>query len=97
MGAKNRKLVNEALEDHAKYMKEICDIFDRMWAESSAKNYLNFRTYIMGITGNDDIFPNGVLYKGVSDKPFYFRGETGAQDSIIPSCDSAFNLEYPRN
>jgi hypothetical protein len=38
-----------------------------MWSESSPKNYLNFRTFIMGITGNDDIFPGGVLYKGVSD------------------------------
>jgi indoleamine 2,3-dioxygenase len=26
-----------------------------------------------------------------------FRGETGAQDSIIPSTDNAFGLEYPRN
>jgi indoleamine 2,3-dioxygenase len=52
--------------------------FSEMWNESSPKNYLNFRTYIMGITGNDDIFPGGVLYKGVSDKKLSFRGETGA-------------------
>jgi indoleamine 2,3-dioxygenase len=26
-----------------------------------------------------------------------FRGETGAQDSIIPAMDSALGLEYPRN
>ena len=70
--------------------------FSEMWNESSPKNYLNFRTYIMGITGNDDIFPGGVLYKGVSDKKLSFRGETGAQDSTIPAVDSAFGLDYPR-
>jgi len=32
----------------------------------------------MGTKGNEDIFPNGVLYEGVSDDPFSFRGETGA-------------------
>jgi indoleamine 2,3-dioxygenase len=50
------------------------------------RNYLNFRTFIMGIKGNEEIFPNGVVYKGVFDnKPQYYRGETGAQDSIIPA------------
>jgi hypothetical protein len=34
----------------------------------------------MGIKGNEEIFPNGVVYKGVFDnKPQYYRGETGAQ------------------
>lgn len=51
----------------------------------------------MGIKGNDDIFPGGVLYKGVSDVKLSYRGETGAQDSIIPATDSAFGLDYPQN
>jgi len=69
-----------------------------MWEESFPKAYLDFRTFIMGITGNDDIFPNGMVYKGVYDnKPQYFRGETGAQDSIIPAMDSALGLVYPQN
>jgi len=52
----------------------------------------------MGITGNKEIFPNGVVYKGCFDnKPQYYRGETGAQDSIIPAMDCALGLEYPRN
>lgn len=51
----------------------------------------------MGITGNEDIFPNGVLYKGCSLERWSFRGETGAQDSIIPTVDSAFGIEYPNN
>ena len=28
---------------------------------------------------------------------YSFRGETGAQDSIIPSIDSFFQLIYPKN
>lgn len=43
------------------------DLFTTMWKESAPKNYLKYRTFIMGIQGNDDIFPGGVLYEGVSD------------------------------
>jgi hypothetical protein len=33
----------------------------------------------MGIKGNEEIFPNGVVYRGVyDDQTQYFRGETGA-------------------
>jgi len=52
----------------------------------------------MGIKGNNEIFPNGVVYQGVyNNEPQYFRGETGAQDSIIPAQDNAFGIDYPRN
>ena len=73
------------------------EIFKKIWTVSAPKEYLEFRTFIMGVQGNDDIFPNGVLYHGVSDTPLRYRGETGAQDSIIPSVDNAFGLTYPRN
>lgn len=62
--------------------------------------YLQFRTFIMGIKGNEDIFPQGVIFKGVDEfggQPQAYRGETGAQDSIIPAMDSALGLDYPRN
>ncbi len=55
------------MEYHLSTLREMSDIFALMWKESKPKNYLNFRTFIMGIKGNDDIFPGGVLYKGVSD------------------------------
>lgn len=82
---------------HLEALREFSSIFSQMWNVSTPTKYLDFRTFIMGIQGNDDIFPNGVLYRGVSDTPLRFRGETGAQDSIIPSTDSAFGLDYPRN
>jgi indoleamine 2,3-dioxygenase len=93
----DRAMVNEGMNEHLKCLKDMYDIMSTMWHETNPKNYLNYRTFIMGIQGNDDIFPGGVLYKGVSEKRLAFRGETGAQDSIIPSVDNAFGLDYPRN
>lgn len=29
------------------------------------------------------MFPNGVVYEGVSDQPMSFRGESGANDSMV--------------
>ena len=53
-----------------------------MWKKSKPGDYTSFRTFIFGIT-SQSMFPNGVLYEGVSDKPFSFRGESGANDSIV--------------
>lgn len=99
-GLKNqdRDMVNKGLEMHHAFLTDIRQLFANMWKYSAPVSYLNFRTFIMGITGNDDIFPNGVIYEGCFDnKPQYYRGETGAQDSIIPATDSALGLEYPQN
>jgi indoleamine 2,3-dioxygenase len=72
-------MVNKGLEMHHEFFTEIREIFSNMWKYSNPISYLNFRTFIMGITGNDDIFPNGVVYEGCFDgKPQYYRGETGA-------------------
>lgn len=79
-GARNRDrdLTNKGMEKTLVTLQNMLRIFTHMWHESSPKAYLNFRTFIMGITGNEDIFPNGVLYEGVSDIPLSYRGETGA-------------------
>lgn len=29
------------------------------------------------------MFPNGVVYEGVSETPLSFRGESGANDSMV--------------
>ena len=59
-----------------------------MWDHSKPEDYDNFRTYIMGIKNQEEMFPNGVIYEGVSEKPFFLRGESGANDSIIPTLDN---------
>lgn len=56
-----------------------------MWGNSKPSEYLSFRVFIFGIT-NQSMFPNGVIYDGVEDnKPLAFRGESGANDSIVRS------------
>ena len=53
----------------------------------------------MGIKGNDEIFGEGLIYQGVSTEPKQYRGQTGAQDNIIPMQDifSGVINFYPKN
>jgi indoleamine 2,3-dioxygenase len=54
----------------------------------------------MGIKGNDKIFPNGLTYENCfNNEPQYYRGQTGAQDSIIPMMDIFTGIVdyYPDN
>jgi len=98
LAEKDRAKFNRGLVKLDKFLKEIESSFMHMWKESRPARYLDFRTFIMGIQGNTDIFPNGVIYRGCfDDKPQAFRGETGAQDSIIPAVDSCLGLSYPNN
>lgn len=73
-----------------------------MWKASNHKNYNDFRVFIMGIEGNDEIFGNGVVYEGVekyNGKPQKFRGQSGSQDDIIPTEDifTGVYKYYPNN
>ena len=53
-----------------------------MWGKSKPGDYTSFRTFIFGIT-SQSMFPHGVVYEGVSDEPMSFRGESGANDSMV--------------
>lgn len=53
-----------------------------MWTRSKPERYTSFRTFIFGIT-NQSMFPNGVVYEGYSEEPLFFRGESGANDSMV--------------
>lgn len=91
---------NESLLLCCKIMKEMNERRKEMWTASKYKNYNDFRVFIMGIEGNKDIFPKGVVYRDCFDnKPQYFRGQTGAQDSIIPMMDIFTGIinYYPDN
>ncbi len=46
------------------------------------RDYNSFRTFIFGIT-SQSMFPHGVVYEGVSEEPMSFRGESGANDSMV--------------
>lgn len=70
-----------------------------MWKASRWQHYNDFRIFIMGIKGNEALFGDGVIYTGVSEEPMQYRGQTGAQDDIIPMEDifSGVIRYYPGN
>jgi indoleamine 2,3-dioxygenase len=61
--------------------------------------YHRVRPYIHGWKNNPAL-PDGILYTGVAEyknKPVKFKGETGAQSSIIPVMDAAFGISHADN
>ncbi|KAL3893904.1 MAG: hypothetical protein SGCHY_005574 [Lobulomycetales sp.] len=89
--AGDRAAFNRALGEMIGAMRKINQVMETMWGRSRSNEYKSFRTFIMG-TKNQPMFPNGVLYEGVSETPTFFRGESGANDSIIPTCDNILCL-----
>jgi len=93
------ELVRDGLTQNWETMKVINERRKKMWQASRHKHYNDFRVFIMGIKGNTDMFGDGVVYEGVSDEPMQYRGQTGAQDDIIPTEDIFCGLikYYPEN
>jgi indoleamine 2,3-dioxygenase len=78
-------------------MTHIEAAMETMWSHSLPKDYISYRTFIFGIT-SQSMFPNGVIYEGENDnQPMYFRGESGANDSIIPLLDHLCEIPMPKN
>ena len=75
----------EGLELNLDAMVNINSRRCKMWQASNSKRYNDFRCYIMGIKSNS-IFGDGVTY-GEDTTPRLYRGQTGAQDDIIPTED----------
>ena len=99
LNSKNSNDVNRSLTNCLSAMKSINERRQIMWEASRWKHYNDFRVFIMGIKGNNEIFGDGVIYEGVSDKPVKYRGQTGAQDNIIPTADIFTGVieYYPSN
>ncbi|KAI9758712.1 MAG: hypothetical protein M4579_002887 [Chaenotheca gracillima] len=75
-------------------LTKVNKVMNDMWTKSKPGEYTNFRTFIFGIT-SQTMFPNGVVYEGVSEEPLSFRGESGANDSMIPLCDNLLQITMP--
>lgn len=89
--------VNDAFDLLLETMKVVEESMESMWSHSKPKDYLSYRTFIFGIT-NQSMFPNGVVYEGENDgKPMSFRGESGANDSMIPLLDGLLQIPMPQN
>ena len=97
--SKDNRGINKSLKNCLSSMKSINERRQIMWEASRWKHYNDFRVFIMGIKGNDEIFGNGVIYEGVSEEPVQYRGQTGAQDNIIPTADIFTGVinYYPSN
>ena len=76
-------------------MNRVNQIFKRMPEKCDPYIYYHrVRPFIFGTKDNPDL-PNGLIYEGeFNEEPQFFRGETGAQSSIIPSLDGALQIEH---
>ncbi|KAI0470742.1 indoleamine 2,3-dioxygenase family protein [Xylariaceae sp. FL0804] len=95
---------NDGLADMVATMRRVNGVMEGMWARSKPRAYTSFRTFIFGIT-SQSMFPDGVVYEGVrsddgddddqDDKPREFRGESGANDSMVPLLDNFLQIAMP--
>lgn len=81
-------------------MQEICKTLKRMTENCDPYIYYNrVRPYIHGWK-NHPLMPGGIVYEGVEEfegRPQEFRGETGAQSSIIPCLDAALGIAHHKD
>ncbi|KAK4178330.1 hypothetical protein QBC36DRAFT_182838 [Triangularia setosa] len=88
---------NTALGEMLSALQNINKAMETMWQKSKPGSYTSFRTFIFGIT-SQSMFPEGVLYEGIPEyegKRQSFRGESGANDSMIPLMDSLLAVPMP--
>ncbi len=90
-----RKIFNKGLRTVLGAMQNVNTVMETMWGKSKPRSYTSFRTFIFGIT-SQSMFPDGVVYEGINDgKPMSFRGESGANDSMIPLMDNLLQIQMP--
>lgn len=93
--ATQRKDFNDGLRTALNAMVKVNSVMETMWGKSKPRSYTSFRTFIFGIT-SQSMFPDGVVYEGINDgKPLSFRGESGANDSMIPLMDNLLQITMP--
>ncbi|OCK72756.1 hypothetical protein K432DRAFT_411671 [Lepidopterella palustris CBS 459.81] len=80
--SRDRDLFDAGLKAVISALEKVNAVMNTMWNRSKPGSYTGFRTFIFGIT-SQSMFPDGVIYEGVSDEPMSFRGESGANDSMV--------------
>jgi indoleamine 2,3-dioxygenase len=92
-----RKELTQYLELFVEALEHMCHTLARMTEQCDPYIYYHrVRPYIHGWKDNPAL-SQGVIYQGVdafAHKPQLFRGETGAQSSIIPSFDALLGIEH---
>ena len=76
-------------------LKEVNSIFSRMPEKCDPYVYYHrVRPFIFGTKDNPDL-KKGLIYENqFNNKPQFFRGETGAQSSMIPFLDGALGIYH---
>ncbi len=79
-------------------LKKVNKIFSRMPEKCDPYIYYHrVRPFIFGTKDNPDL-KQGLIYKGeFNDEPQFFRGETGAQSSIMPFLDGALGVYHTKD
>ena len=79
-------------------LKEVNNIFSRMPEKCDPYIYYHrVRPFIFGTKDNPDL-KKGLIYEGqFNNKPQFFRGETGAQSSIMPFLDGALGIYHTKD
>ncbi len=92
--------LKKALEKVEASLTKMCETLDRMPERCDPYIYFTrVRPYIHGWK-NHPSFPEGLIYSGVkeyNEKPQQFRGETGAQSSIIPTLDGLLGITHTKD
>lgn len=98
--SEDHKSLRQSLQKIKASLEEICNTLDRMPEHCDPYIYYHrVRPYIHGWK-NHPLFPKGLIYKGVqeyNEKPQQFRGETGAQSSIIPTLDGVLGIKHTQS
>ena len=89
-------LVN--LKEIVASLKDVNKIFSRMPEKCDPYIYYHrVRPFIFGTKDNPDL-KKGLIYEGqFNNKPQFFRGETGAQSSIMPFLDGALGIYHTKD
>ena len=79
-------------------LRKVNSIFSRMPEKCDPYIYYHrVRPFIFGTKDNPDL-KKGLIYENqYSNKPQYFRGETGAQSSIMPFLDGALGIYHTKD
>ena len=94
----DEKVLKDELTSIKEAMLEVNHIFRKMPEKCDPYIYYHrVRPYIFGWKNNPAL-PDGLIYESCFDeKPQLFRGETGAQSSIVPTLDALLNVVHERD
>ncbi|KAK0666288.1 hypothetical protein QBC41DRAFT_398657 [Cercophora samala] len=96
--SRSRAGFNTALGEMLTALGNINQAMETMWQKSKPGSYTSFRTFIFGITSQSMFPEGGVVYEGIPEyegRRQSFRGESGANDSMIPLMDSLLGVVMP--